>query len=128
VHSGSDDDLRKVTNMVSKMIKSHGMGSDLLSVNIADPRTNYHYHDEGQFNKQVREVIKEAKILALKTFNSKMEKLLLLADYLSDEPKIEKEEIIELLDIGELQNNEGQFRKQLKRQAKKMTTKKKNVA
>jgi cell division protease FtsH len=128
VHSGSDDDLRKVTNMVSKMIKSHGMGSDLLSVNIADPRTNYHYHDEGQFNKQVREVIKEAKILALKTFNSKMEKLLLLADYLSDEPKIGKEEIIELLDIGELQNNEGQFRKQLKRQAKKMTTKKKNVA
>jgi hypothetical protein len=42
-----------------------------------------------------------------------------LADYLSDEPKIGKEEIIELLDIGELQNNEGQFRKQLKQKAKK---------
>jgi cell division protease FtsH len=128
VHDGSDDDLKKTTNMVSKLIKAHGMGSDLMRVKVAAHRTNFYYHDEGAFNKQIREIIKEAESLARKTLNSEIEKLLILADYLSDNTKIEEQEIIQLLDIGELENKEGQFRRQLKQQASRTLTENKNVA
>lgn len=129
VHTGSSDDLQKITQIVSKLVKSEGMGSELLSVNIASPDTNFSYHDnEGRLNEEVRKVMRKAEELAEQTLKNEMNKLLILADYLSDNAKIDQEGIIELLGIDGVQTNWQPFRKQLKEKVNKIKSEKKNVA
>lgn len=92
--TGSESDLEMATNFVLRMLKDAGMGTVPGSYQIADPGTNYKLYDTSdKLNSQALDWIREAQDLAMTTLQNQIRLLLEMADYLSDNRSLSKEQM-----------------------------------
>jgi hypothetical protein len=91
--TGSSSDIEKVTDFVISKLKTQGFGDQTIRF------ANFNHHDADYFHaiddieKQAFEIVKEAKALALETLNKEKELLLVLANFLSNNSSIEKNQL-----------------------------------
>lgn len=98
ITAGADEDLRKVSAFVTDMIKVCGFGTIPAAIQVKDHLTNDFLHDESNsLNDLAKEWILQAYALADKILSDNKILLLRMADYLSDNRIIGKEQIKKML-------------------------------
>src|SRR5574343_82786 len=93
VTAGSGKDLEMATLFVSEMLKENGFGNDLI---FHAPHENFeanYYHQINEIESEVKNIMLLGKNLAETTLRREKKALLLMADYLADNTKMQKEEI-----------------------------------
>jgi cell division protease FtsH len=91
--SGASSDIEKATEFLSTMYKSNGMGQTPIKYSIPIKEENDSYHQFGAVEEEIKNAIEEAKLLAEKTLKSEQKLLLSLADFLSDNRMLRKNDI-----------------------------------
>lgn len=91
--SGASSDIEKATEFLSTMYKSNGMGQTPIKYSIPIKEENDSYHQFGAVEEEIKNAIDEAKLLAEKTLKSEQKLLLSLADFLSDNRMLRKNDI-----------------------------------
>ena len=91
---GASSDIRKATRMISDMVKSHGLGGEMIYTAIEDT-----FHSDAVFdptystNEKVKKFLKMAETLAEKIITSYQQLLLELAQCLAVKPMMTREMI-----------------------------------
>lgn len=91
--SGASSDIEKATEFLSTMHKNNGMGQTPIKYSIPIKEENDSYHQFGAVEEEIKNAIEEAKLLAEKTLKSEQKLLLSLADFLSDNRMLRKNDI-----------------------------------
>jgi cell division protease FtsH len=91
--SGASSDIEKATEFLSTMYKNNGMGQTPIKYSIPIKEENDSYHQFGAVEEEIKNAIEEAKLLAEKTLKSEQKLLLSLADFLSDNRMLRKNDI-----------------------------------
>jgi len=95
--AGSESDIENATTFVCDMLKSSGMGSLPAKFFNKDYKSNsYLFDTEDTINNEAYIYIEKAMALAEKTLKKHETLLLMLADKLSDVPRLEKQDIKEI--------------------------------
>ena len=98
ITTGAEEDIEKATNFITKMLKQCGMGKLAVSYNAKSPETRLYLHDEtNQLDVEAENWIKSAMALAEKTLIKQEVLLLKMADYLSDNRQMNKQQVTEML-------------------------------
>ncbi len=93
---GSNEDIKKATELASFAIKDYGMGSILASLNSPDVYSKEYLHDmTGDYNSEVKALLEKGARLAETILVREKNLLIQLADHLSDERIIKKIQIEE---------------------------------
>lgn len=96
--TGSEDDLCKATTLAAEAIRDYGLGDLMAAIQVKDYRRNTYIHDTGErTNRQVVQLITEARHMAERTLKEHENVLLRMADYLSDHRVMHKEAILHCL-------------------------------
>jgi cell division protease FtsH len=93
VTTGSRSDIQKATQFLSEMIKTCGMGELPLSYRMAETTDEGYYHNIALAEELIKEHIEAAKQMARETLLKEKQLLLVMADYLSDNRMLKREEI-----------------------------------
>ncbi len=93
ITSGSSMDLEAATELVSDMLKENGFGNSTIFHAIHDTINEKQYHQLAEVEAEMRNILALAKSLAEATLKQEKKALLLMADYLSDYSKMQKQEI-----------------------------------
>lgn len=91
--TGAESDIEKATEFLSKMFKNSGMGKTPINYNIPIVEEINSYHNIKDIETEIKNAIEEAKQLAEQTLKKYKTLLLKLADYLSDNRILKKDEI-----------------------------------
>lgn len=98
ITNGSDEDIIKVTNFISQMLKISGFGNNPAAYQVKDVTTNYYLHDEeNSFNEVIKKYIDNSLSLAIGILNENRVLLLKLAEFLNENQRIDCETIKELI-------------------------------
>ncbi len=119
--TGGSSDLRKATESLMIMYKMNGFGSVPVYHGVHERENSFVYHSIEKIEQEVFEVIEKAKELAKQELTKNKRLLLAIAEYLSVESKLEKEQLIELIesnsDMGDQEGKPKDFyRETLKKQ------------
>ena len=127
---GAEDDIENSTSFIMDMLKSSGMGQLPAAYHVKDYKTNRSLHDvKDVVNQEGEKWISSALALAEKTLCEQEVLLLKMADHLSDNRGLKKDEIKEMVrkyaknfDVNDLiENGDNLFyRKHLKSKVKKI--------
>lgn len=94
VTSASSHDLQEATEYITDLLKSRGMSEVPAVYQVVDSMCQNEIHDvDHKINREAEEYLKRAFELALNTLEEQKLLLLKMAEYLSDEEKLEKDEI-----------------------------------
>lgn len=91
--SGASSDIEKATEFLSAMFKNNGMGQTPIKYGIPILEEYKSYHNYETVEDEIKSAIDEAKLLAEKTLKSEQKLLLSLADFLSDNRMLRKNDI-----------------------------------
>ena len=91
--SGASSDIEKATEFLSTMYKNNGMGQTPIKYSIPIKEENDSYHQLRAVEEEIKDAIEEAKLLAEKTLKSEQKLLLSLANFLSDNRMLRKNDI-----------------------------------
>lgn len=92
--AGASSDIEKATEFLSIMFKNNGMGQTPIKYSIPFIDNESHsYHKFNAIEKEIKNAIDEAKLLAEKTLTQEKQLLLSLSDFLSDNRMLRKNEI-----------------------------------
>ncbi len=91
--SGAAGDIERATEFLSDMYKENGMGQTPIKYNIPVSEEINSYHNFSIVEEEIKLAIDEAKLLAENTLKRERKLLLSLADYLSDNRMLRKNEI-----------------------------------
>jgi len=118
ITSGSGEDISKATEFASRMIKSSGMYKNPIDVQVESIQTNHSYFDlKGEYNQQLERLIEQGKQQAYTVLNENMELLITMANYLSDNTVLYKQQIQKMIERyaqGNLSKQNVSFREILK--------------
>jgi len=118
ISSGADDDINKATMFAARMIKNAGMYKLPIDVNVQNIQTNHSFFDlQGEYNQYLEHLIQQGKQKAIEVLQENMELLIAMANYLSDNTQLNKEQIKNLVEKYARSNisaNKNSFRKILK--------------
>jgi len=99
ITTGAEEDIEKATSFITKMLKQCGMGKLPAAYHAKDPLTRSYLHDEAGVICDEAEVwISKAMSLAEKTLKEQEVILLKMADYLSDNRQMNKQQCFQLLE------------------------------
>jgi len=125
VTTGAETDIEKATEFLSQMYKYSGMGKTPINYNIPIAEKENSYHKIEDVENEIKNAIEEAKYLAEQTLKEHKPLLLRLANYLSDNRMLKKDEIRSfinkntVLDFEFVENGDHLFyRKRLKQLVK----------
>lgn len=119
--AGGSSDIQKATELLMTLYKGHGFGSIPISHGLSSKEESNTYHKIDDVEDEVSKIITIAKEEARKALLKEKQLLLVIADILSVRPRMEKEEIIQLVEehsdikIPNV-NSENFYRETLKRQ------------
>jgi cell division protease FtsH len=91
--AGASSDIEKATEFLSIMYKESGMGQTPIKYSIPLEEKNNFYHNFGEVEDEIKNAIEEARLLAEKTLQSEQKLFLSLADYLSDNRMLRKDDL-----------------------------------
>lgn len=91
--SGASSDIEKATEFLSTMYKYCGMGKTPIKYSLPIKDENDYFHQYSSVENEIKNVIIEAKTLALSVLQQEIKLLLSLSDYLSDNRMLAKPEI-----------------------------------
>ena len=98
VTTGAEEDIKKATNFIMEMLKKCGMGNIPAAYHIVDMNTNTYINDyNNQLNKEAERWIGEAFDLAENTLKKEEQLLLKIAEHLSNNRKMEKRQIAQMV-------------------------------
>jgi len=98
VTTGASGDIERVTNFITEMLKDCGMGTVIGSYNAEAPNTrNQVFDTDYRLNREAQDWIAKAAKLAEDTLREHQTLLLHMANHLSDNRQLIREEIVELL-------------------------------
>ena len=98
--SGAGSDLEQATGFAAQMLKQMGFGSVLAKIDVKDSTTNHSLFDvDDTMNAEVKRLLLDAQTIAEQTLHTHAPLLLHLADYLSDNPVIHKDEIMAMVSL-----------------------------
>ncbi|MDT8412936.1 MAG: hypothetical protein RQ875_10765 [Vicingaceae bacterium] len=136
VTTGAEEDIKKATNFIMEMLKNCGMGNVPAAYHIEDASANTYINDyNNQLNKEAERWINEAFNLAENTLKKEEQLLLKIAEYLSNNRKMEKRQIAQMvkkytlglsLEILKKENETNFYRQQLVTKIKSLNTTPKN--
>ncbi|MBY5951604.1 hypothetical protein KUV23_11500 [Algoriphagus marincola] len=99
VTTGAEDDIEKATNFITEMLKQSGMGKLPAAYHNKDLHSrNYIYDENDNLGKEAEAWISKALNLAENTLKEQEVLLLKMADYLSDNRTMNKEQLSQLLE------------------------------
>lgn len=99
ITAGAGSDIRNATSLASEVIKKTGMGSVNASFHIPNPNTNdYVYDISGEVNAEIKKLLSAGYELAEEVLKKEYKLLIKMADYLSDNRFMGKEQIRTFLD------------------------------
>lgn len=91
---GAEQDIERATALAGSLVKDYGMGNTLASIDLHGFNARLSYLDKkNACNEEVKALLEQGKMLAEKILIQEKTLLLQLADHLSDERIITKEEI-----------------------------------
>lgn len=93
VTNGASTDIEKATEFLSEMYKSCGMGLSQIKYGLPINEESDTFHHFSEIESEIKNVITEAKVLAMSVLKQEMKLLLSLSDYLSDNRMLSKNEI-----------------------------------
>jgi hypothetical protein len=100
VSSGSVSDIQHATNLLARLIRHGGMGTQRANMsNPGSEETGTVIDQHHELNDEVKMLLEKAERKAEQVLTEHEHDLMTLANYLSDHRRISKSEIIELLDI-----------------------------
>jgi ATP-dependent Zn protease len=98
VTAGAEDDISLATAFITDMLKANGMRNITAAYDAPSPQTRYKLHTcDMAIDNEAEAYLKAAFELAEKTLQKQKLLLLKMADYLSDNRKMEKKQIKEML-------------------------------
>ena len=99
ITTGAEEDIKRATHFITKLLKECGMGKGLPATyhHAKILETNLHLLDKGQLTTEAEAWLAAALELAEKTLQKQEKLLLKIADYLSDNHSIDKEQIKKML-------------------------------
>ena len=97
ITSGSSSDISNVTKMISTLLRNNGFGSNPINYAMVSSEETDTFHDSNEIEKEMLSMIQEGKQLALSTLKKEKKLFLVLADYLSIYPRIEKDAITKMI-------------------------------
>ncbi len=99
ITTGAEEDIEKATNFITVMLKQCGMGKLPAAYHAKDPQTRNYLHDQGsELCREAETWILKAMALAEETLKAQEVLLLKMADYLSDNRQINKQQCYQLLE------------------------------
>lgn len=116
--SGGSQDIKMATEALMTLYKDHGFGAIPIS-HGSNQQEEKIYHQVDDVEQEVRSIIEQSKLLAKEELIKEKALLLELADILSEKPRIEKEEILELIKFHSnisLETSRDYYRRTLKHQ------------
>jgi len=136
VTTGAEEDIKKATNFIMEMLKKCGMGNIPAAYHIVDMNTNTYINDyNNQLNKEAERWIGEAFDLAENTLKKEEQLLLKIAEHLSNNRKMEKRQIAQMVkkyllhfnvDLLKDESKNNFYRQQLRTKIKSIATSPKN--
>jgi len=90
VTAGSSSDISHATSLISNMLKSQGFGSIAMQYASHINQESSGFHNISKIEDEMKDLMIKAKILAKETLNKEKMLLLVLSNYLSKNPRIEK--------------------------------------
>lgn len=136
VTTGAEEDIKKATNFIMEMLKNCGMGNVPAAYHIEDASANTYINDyNNQLNKEAEKWISNAFNLAENTLKKEEQLLLKIAEYLSNNRKMEKRQIAQMvkkytlglsLEVLKKENETNFYRQQLITKIKSLNTTPKN--
>ena len=98
ITTGAEEDIEKATNFIAEMLKQCGMGNLTAAYNAKAPETRFYMHDEtNKLDEEAESWIKVAIELAEQTLKKQEVLLLKMADYLSDNRQMNKQQTTKML-------------------------------
>lgn len=97
--SGGSSDLRMATGDLMSLYKQSGFGSTAMNYSLSKGLVEYSYHNSDEIENEVKQVLEEAKLFAREKLMENKTLLLAMADVLSEEPKLDKEKIKQLVEL-----------------------------
>lgn len=116
--SGGSQDIKMATEALMALYKDHGFGPIPIS-HSSNQQEDRIYHQVDDVEQEVRSIIEQSKLLAREELIKEKALLLEMADILSEKPRIEKEEILELIKFHSnisLETSRDFYRRTLKHQ------------
>lgn len=99
ISSGAEDDINKATDFAARMIKNAGMYKLPIDVNVQNINTNNSFFDlQGEYNQQLEKLIQQGKQKAIGVLLDNIELLIAMANYLSDNTRMDKSLIKEFIE------------------------------
>jgi hypothetical protein len=99
ITTGAEEDIEKATSFITEMLKQCGMGKLPVAYQAKHPNTRNYVHDEGgAICDEAEAWISKAMTLAEKTLKEQEVLLLKMADYLSDNRQMNKQQAVQLLE------------------------------
>jgi hypothetical protein len=95
--AGASSDIQESTSMVTGLLKKHGFGAVPMNYAYGHAEESTSYHDYRELEKEVKNIIIEAKKLAKETLLSEKKLLLAMSNHLAEHPRLEKAEITNLV-------------------------------
>ena len=100
VTSGASEDIEKATEFITTMLKQSGFGDVPAAYHTKHHNTRFYLHDiNNTINNQAESLLKSAMKLAEDTLNKQKTLLLKMADYLSDNRSMSKDQIKEMVQL-----------------------------
>jgi cell division protease FtsH len=122
--AGAESDIDKATNFLSVAYLLEGMGKTPIRYSIPTTTSMLAYHKTDNVEEEIRQAIEKALLLAKETLKKELKLFLAMADFLSDNRTLKKEEIEAFIikystGLGKIEESKGDvfYRKQLKRKA-----------
>ena len=100
--TGASGDIQVVTNFLSDMIKSNGMGGVPIQYSLPEISNNYAYNNFIDVEEQVKSVLEKGLALARETLKKERRLLLVISDYLSDHSMLKKAALEKLINENTL--------------------------
>ncbi|MCB0537562.1 MAG: hypothetical protein KDE33_08540 [Bacteroidetes bacterium] len=99
ITTGAEEDIEKATNFITEMLKQCGMGKHPIAYHAKHPNTRNYVHDEaGTVCEEAEAWISKAMTLAETTLKEQNVLLLKMADYLSDNRQMTKQQVTQLIE------------------------------
>lgn len=99
ITTGAEEDIRQATHFITEMLKESGMGKFPAAYHAKDLHTRSYLHDgTDRLSTEAEEWLSKAMTLAKKTLKEQEVLLLKMADYLSDNRYMDKQETVKMLE------------------------------
>ena len=95
VTTGSKNDIESATRWLSRMLREWGLGPLPAHFVKTGPNLNNYVQDNGAYDKVIQQWIREALSLVRQTLEQEIILLRKMAQYLSDDPRMEKDQILD---------------------------------